>query len=275
MNKIKFIIILFLFTSCSSHKEIPPEKLVESNPFIDLKGCFLLYNLKTNKFEKEIGSTCKDRFSACSTFKLPLAVMAFDSGILNDENQILKWDGRKRMLEIWNKNQNAKSWINNSVVWVSQVITPQLGKKKLQSYLKKFKYGNEDISTGITTAWLNSPSDVRGSLAINGYEQVEFMTKLWGDKLPASKRSMALTRQIAYLETSPNGFKLSGKTGSNFYDKARKVQFGWFISHISKGNKEYIAVTNLSDLVPVETDLFGGYRAKQITKNMLQAEGLW
>ena len=131
------------------------------------------------------------------------------------------------------------------------------------------------MSTGITTAWLNSPSDSKGSLAINAYEQVEFMKKLWSNELPATKRSIEIIRQITYLETSPNGFKLSGKTGSNFYDAARKVQLSWFISHISKSEKEYIAVTNLSDLKTIETDEFGGPRAKEITRSMLKEAGLW
>ena len=275
MNRLKVFIILAAMTACSSPEKINNEKLLQPNPFMDKKGCFLLYNLKTNKFEKEIGDVCNERFPACSSFKLPLAVMAFDSAVLKDENQTLKWDGKKRMLPIWDKDHDAKGWIKNSVVWFSQVITPKIGQKKLKTYLSKFKYGNEDISTGITTAWLNSPSDTRGSLAISGYEQVEFMKKLWKNELPVSIRSMALTRQISYLETSPSGFKLSGKTGSNFYDKARKVQLGWFISHVSKGDKEYIAVTNLSDLGPIETDQFGGSRAKEITKNILKSEGLW
>lgn len=268
------VILLVMMTSCSSSKK-NPKSPAQATPFASMKGCFLLYNLKTNEFEKTVGEACQERFPACSSFKVPLAVMAFDSGVLKDEEQVFKWDGKKRMLEVWNKDQNAKSWMRESVVWFSQRLTPKLGKKKFKEYLKKFEYGNEDVSTGITIAWLNSPSDPHGSLAINAYEQVEFMKKLWRNELPATKRSMEITRQITYLETSPNGFKLSGKTGSNFYDAARKVQLGWFISHISNGDKDYIAVTNLSDLKPIETDKFGGHRAKEITKSMLKEVGLW
>lgn len=274
MRLIFAALLLTVTASCSSSKK-GPERPVQSTTFVNMKGCFLLYNLKTNTFEKTVGEACQERLPACSTFKVPLAVMAFDSGILKDEKQVLKWDGEKRFLEAWNKDQDASIWMRESVVWFSQRLTPKLGKKKLKDYLNKFKYGNEDVSTGITTAWLNSPSDPSGSLAINAYEQIEFMKKLWRNELPTTKRSMEITRQITYLETSPNGFKLSGKTGSNFYDAARKVQLGWFIAHISNGDKEYIAVTNFSDLAPIETDKFGGYRAKELTKSMLKEAGLW
>lgn len=263
------LILPFLLASCAT------EAPVKKSPFEGMKGCFLLYNMKTGKYEKEIGETCRERYPACSTFKVPLAVMAFDSGILENETEKLKWDGQKRMLPQWNKDHTGESWMKDSVVWFSQRITPRLGKKKFQAYLDKFDYGNKDFSSGITTAWLNSPSDPQGTLAINAYEQVEFMKKLWSNRLPASTRAHELTKKITFLETSPNGFKLSGKTGSNFYDKEKKIQLGWFISHVTDGDREYIAVTNLSDLKPIETDMFGGQRARAITKELLAKEDRW
>ncbi len=269
----KYIFLLLTFyvaASCSTKKV----KEV-SNPFKDLKGCFLLYNLKTSTFEKILGDTCQQRFPACSTFKVPLAVMAFDSNLLKDEKEILKWDGSKGFLESWNQDQNAISWMSRSVVWFSQKLTPQLGKKRFQKYLKDFQYGNQDISTGMTEAWLQRPNNPAGSLAINAFEQIEFMKKLWKNELPVSKKAMELTQQITFLEISPKGYRLSGKTGSNFYDDTRKLQLGWFVAHISKEDEEYIAVTNLSDITPIETTSFGGPRAKELTKNQLNESGLW
>ncbi|MES2802640.1 MAG: hypothetical protein V4654_09135 [Bdellovibrionota bacterium] len=99
------------------------------------------------------GDACNERLPAGSSFKVPLAVIAFDSGILKD-----------------------------SIVWFSKRITTRLGQKKL-----------------------------------------------WTGDLLVSKKSITLTREINYLETSPNGFKISGKTGSDFYDKDQKFHFGWFI----------------------------------------------
>lgn len=274
MKNLILLTFAFILSACSGLGN-KAESLSKVDPFEGMRGCFLLYNVKTQQFEKQIGSACLESFPACSTFKVPLAVMAFDSGVLKNEKQILKWDGKKRMLEGWNKDHNATSWMPQSVVWFSQRLTPKIGEKKLKKYLQIFKYGNEDVSTGITSAWLNSPADPKGALAINAYEQVEFMRKLWMNELPASKRAMELTRQITSLESSPNGFKLHGKTGSNFYDADRKVQFGWFVTHVSNGEKEYIAVTNISDIKPVETDMFGGFRAKELTKNLLKESGLW
>ena len=252
----------------------------DKNYFPQMKGCFLLYNMKKKIFDKVIGEeNCRERFVACSTFKIPLAVMAFDSDVLNDENQTLKWDGKKGFLESHNQDHNAKTWIRDSVVWFSQRLTPLLGMKKIKNYLHVFHYGNEDFSAGLAEAWLVSPGKKSPALKISAYEQVEFMKNLWTDHLPVSKRAMQITRDISFLELSPHGFKLSGKTGSNYYDhnydQDKRVSLGWFISHLEKGEQEYIAVANFSDLVPADAKKYGGMRAKQIVKDILSDEGLW
>lgn len=266
---------LMIALGCANGSK-PPEKTPAENYFSGMKGCFLLYNMKTKTFDKVIGDeTCRERYPACSTFKVPLAVMAFDSGVLKDENVVLKWDGIKGDREVLNHDHNAKTWISDSIVWFSQRITPKLGKRKLQKYLNDFNYGNKDLSAGMTQAWLVSPSAETGALKISAYEQVDFMKSLWTDSLPASKRAQKITREITYIETSPKGFKLNGKTGSNFYDKEHKVHLGWFISHIENGTNEYIAVTNLSDLGPTEIKGYGGTRAKDLTKRILADLGLW
>jgi beta-lactamase class D len=270
----KSLLALAILLGCATQKPAP-ETIPATDYFAGASGCFLLYNIKTQQFEKKTGDHCETRYPACSSFKVPLAVMAFDSGVLKDEKQTLKWDGTKRMIDAWNKDHNAETWMRESVVWFSQELTPKMGKNKLQKYLKDFSYGNQDLSTGMTQAWLNSPSDKKGSLAINAYEQVEFMKNLWSNKLPVSERAMELTRQITYLETSPNGWRLSGKTGSNFYDAERRVRLGWFISHIQKGDASYIAVTTFSDLAPQSTDKFGGFVAKELTKKILADNQLW
>lgn len=278
MQKLTLSIVLALFSfSCTEpvKKETVKAPIVEDH-FAGVKGCFLLYNMKTNTFEKVIGEeNCKEQLPACSTFKVPLAVMAFDSGILKDENVILKWNGKKEVREESNHDHNAKTWMRDSIVWFSQRLTPKLGKAKLQNYLNKFNYGNKDLSAGIKQAWLVSPSAKTGALKISGYEQIDFMKKLWTDQLPASKRAMGLTREITYLETSANGFKLSGKTGSNFYDKEHKTHLGWFVSHVEGNGQEYLALTNFSDLAPTDRPSYGGMQAKAITKKILSEQSLW
>jgi len=216
----KYVIPFFLILgACAGHSK-------KGDIFADKKGCFLLYNVTTGKYEKEEGTTCRERFVACSTFKVPLAIMAFDSGILRDENEVLKWDKVERpKIPEWNMDHNAKSWMSNSVVWFSQKLTPMLGEKKFKKYLSDFQYGNQDISHGITDAWLVSPSLPESSLRISPYEQVEFLKALWKETLPVSKRAMELTRKITYRETTPRVSSSPGRRGPTV--TIRKTSFSW------------------------------------------------
>lgn len=265
-------------TGPSERAEDQAPPAISQSPFQNAEGCFLLYNLTKQSFEKEVGGDfCKERFSASSTFKVPLAVMAFDSGVLKDENQILKWDKKIGDREVLNKDHNAKTWMSDSVVWFSQRITPRLGKRKLEKYLEYFNYGNQDLRGGRDIAWLISPSK-EVALKISAYEQIDFLKKLWTDDLPATEAALKLTREITFLETSPQGRRLSGKTGSNFFDEEKTIHLGWFIAHlgpdVAKGD-EYLAVVVFKDLEPMSRGNYGGPRAKQMLKDFLAADGKW
>lgn len=274
----KFWILLFTLLSVSCATAPRSELVAErpnSNPFIGLKGCFLLYNLRSGSFEKVMGETCSEQYPASSTFKVPLAAMAFDAKVLRDENSVLKWDGKRETREVLNRDHNAKTWMRDSVVWFSQRLTPQIGESRIKKYLEKFEYGNRDISAGLTQAWLLSPSEKPNGLRISAYEQIEFLKKLYTDRLLISERAMKLTREVLFIEQTTKGYRLSGKTGSNSYQGVGKTFLGWFVGHLEGGGQEYLFATNFSDLSPTTITDYPGQRARKITEQMLAEANLW
>ncbi len=274
---------IFLATGCAT-KNISISRGTSSgfeiNPsdFTGKDACFILYNLKTEQLEKVYGKArCQEQMPACSTFKVPLAVMAFDSQIILDEKAPFQWDGKKRGIESWNQNHTASSWMRDSVIWVSQVLTRKLGAKKVQNYLDKFSYGNHDFSGGVEGAWLTSAPFLaetpRTSLKISGFEQIEFLKKLWKNQLPASLESMSKARQLTLIETSPNGSILHGKTGSGLVGAAAESRVGWFIGHLESKGAEYLVVTTFTD--PASTPGFAGKEAREITKKLFTQNRFW
>ena len=104
------------------------------------------------------------RYAPMSTFKITLSLIGFDSGILADEMHPV-WpfkEGYVDWRDAWKQDQTPKSWMKESCVWYSQVLTKKLGMKKFQDYVTKFDYGNKDLSgdkeqnNGLTNAWLSS-----------------------------------------------------------------------------------------------------------------------
>jgi beta-lactamase class D len=223
-------------------------------------GCFLLYDLKADKMVQRYNAKrCALQVSPCSTFKIALAVMAFDQGVLKDETTTYKWDGADRGNPLWNRDVSAAAWISNSVVWYSQRITPQLKPATIRDYLAGFDYGNKDISGGLTNFWLGS------SLKISPDEQIRFLKKLWRGELPAARHAMELTRKIMCLETSPAGTVLAGKTGSGNQDQ---IALGWFIGHLDGPHGEYLFVLNYRQDNP-PTNQWPGLIARNISKEIL------
>jgi beta-lactamase class D/beta-lactamase class D OXA-1 len=247
--------------------------------FKNQSGCFILYDVQHSKIINEYKPTrCAERIAPDSTFKIALSLMAFDQHLIT-QNTIFKWDGQDKGWTVWNQNQTPYTWLKNSVVWVSRVITPQLGMAKIEEYLAKFHYGNRDFSgdpgknNGLTNAWLSS------SLKISANEQLNFLKKLVLDQLPVSQEAMFNTKTNMYLETSPKGWKLYGKTGTGarqqeVVNNKLYPEDGWFEGFIQKGRQTYIFVLNFSDL-QTPTREAGGTRAKEKVKAILTQHGFF
>ena len=270
MIKIIWLSFFILIAGCSTGRNFPKKNV-----------CFLVYDMQLETYVTKYNTSyCKKQLPAASTFKIPLALMAFDAGVLEDEKTAFTWDRKSHFLESWNRNQTAESWMRDSVVWVSQAITPQLGAEKIAGYLKSFDYGNKDMSGELTTFWL-TPTPLEGSktentLKISGYEQADFMRKLWTNKLPVSPKALELTKKIIPRETNPPHRILAGKTGSGFMDPEQTIRVGWYVAHLSVGLKQYIVVTNFIDTAEVpQPRSFGGHEARELTKQLLVEKDLW
>ncbi len=263
MKKLIFATIIAFFCI---HVHASPDL---SHYFQGKTGCFLLYDVNAHKIIANYNtSQCKKRIAPQSTFKVALSLMAFDQGIITQDT-VFKWDGQDRGTPKWNHDQTPKTWLSDSVIWVSQQLTPKLGLEKIQHYLHAFHYGNEDFSgdpgknNGLERAWLTS------SLKISADEQLAFLTAFVAQKLPVSLDAISATKQNMYLETLPNGWKLYGKTGSTGISTIPNVAIGWFVGWIEKSDQTYIFVTDLTDTK--KNPQITGVAAKTITQQILAA----
>lgn len=244
--------------------------------FTDKDVCILVYNMTDRRYEyKENDKQCHVRFPTCSTFKVPLSVMAFDAKVLKDKTTKFKWDGEKRFLDVWNKDHTADSWMKESVVWYSQKLTPMIGEKRISDYLQKFSFGNGDMSGGLKSAWLTPAGPERNSLKINAHEQIAFTEKLWRGELEASQYAMTTTQEILAQDSSPKGNILKGKTGSGLVGEKQDLRLGWYVGHLQAGKKEYILVVNFVDKQNQPGKTFGGMEAKAIGIDTFKELDLW
>ena len=245
--------------------------ILSTNAASAAAGCFIV---QENGVTIRRDGDCKTRYAPCSSFKIPLALMGYDAGILQDETHP-EWpfvEGYDDYLQSWKTPQNPTSWMKNSCVWYSQVLTPRLGADRFQNYVQKFQYGNQDVSgdagqnNGLTHAWLSS------SLEISPEEQVAFVEKLLFNTLPVSQHAQKMTKAIVYLEDLPHGWTLFGKTGSGYVLNADRTKnkdrkHGWFVGWIEKDTRKIIVVNHIVDLK--KEDTHAGPRAKAQAKERM------
>lgn len=249
--------------------------LLANSAFVD--SCFIVKE-KDHVLKNE--GDGKIRYAPCSTFKIALAVMGYDAGILKDEIHPT-WPFKpdyEAFLDAWKDDQNPTSWIKNSCVWYSQILTRKLGMKKFQAYVKAFDYGNQNLSgdknkdNRLTHAWLSS------SLEISAEEQMVFLEKLISNTLPVSIYAQTMTKNCMYLKDLLNGWKLYGKTGNGMLkDKnghKTDLQHGWFIGYAKKGHRHILFVSHITDNKKQNT--FASLRVKNntITKLTYFLKGL-
>lgn len=190
--------------------------------------------------------TCDRRVYPMSTFKLPLAMMGYDAGILKDENTP-RWDYQAKFggPERVKKAFDPTGWEKESIVWYSQEITRRLGEERFGDYVRHFAYGNKDVSggpggsNGLTESWLMS------SLAISPDEQVDFLRRFLDGKLPVSDYARAMTQAITPRFEAAGGWVIHGKTGSGRMRDANGTRdtnrpIGWFVGWAERQGRKVV-----------------------------------
>ena len=178
---------------------------------------------------------CGERFNPFSTFKLPLALIGYDAGILEDEHTPA-WDYRPEFNAVKRdrKTVDPAIWERDSVLWFSREVTRHLGEQRFAGYVSKLQYGNADVSgdpgkkNGLTDSWLLS------SLKISPDEQAEFVRRMLARELPVSDKAYAMTSAIIPRVEAADGWVVHGKTGTGWLrgqdgkgDRNRPL--GWFV----------------------------------------------
>lgn len=219
----------------------------------------------------EAEGDCDARFSPCSTFKFPLALMGYDSGVLVDENHpVFDYDPAfdadcLKMLDHWKRPYTPLDWMQHSCVWYSQTLTRRLGFDIFSHYVTAFQYGNMDVSgdagknNGLIRSWLGS------SLQISPREQVAFIRKFLARQLPVSDDAVRKTARLLYAGDIRGG-RLFGKTGSGYLDTVTGQQRGWYVGWTEQGAQKIL----FAALIDHQGEGFAGQKAREYMTQLLQ-----
>jgi beta-lactamase class D len=199
-------------------------------------GCFVVYNMTNQQYRRYNGERCNKRFTPASTFKIPNSIIGLETGVIPDENYVIKWDSVTRPIKEWNRDNTLTSAIQYSVVPYYQELARRVGREKMQAYLKKIRYGNMNIGGNVDSFWLDN------SLKISANEQIEFLKKFYEGKLPCSKRTIDIVKKILPEEQFSHS-RLRFKTGTGISENGAYI--GWLVGYVEKGTDIYIFAMNV------------------------------
>jgi len=159
-----------------------------------------------------------------STFKIPMSLIALETGAAQDENAAFRWDGKTRRMADWNQDQTLASAYRYSAVWVFQHLARTVGQPTVQQFLRDFRYGNAKAGPVGDTFWLE------GDLRISAVGQIEFLRLLHDRQLPLSDHTYEAARRVMRRDTGP-GWTLYAKTG---WSGSIKPDIGWFVGWLER-----------------------------------------
>jgi len=249
----------FLFTN-----QVAAQIAIDVYP---VDGSVTIYDYKQKKWFYSDSVDAKKLTLPASTFKIPNSLIALETGILKDENQILKWDGIPKYflgvkMEAWNKDTDLKSAYKNSTIWFFVELAKRIKRDRYRKYLEICAYGNLNFSEKGIDFWNY------GQYGISPVNQILFLRRLYEEELPFSKKHMATVKNIMISEKTAN-YVIRDKTG---WTRKDGLDIGWWVGYVETKDNVYFFATRLTKSQKDDNPNFSKYR-KEITKHVLKEMG--
>ncbi len=231
---ISYFLFIIFFSSCSVNKAKIDNDIKKYFDAKNVEGCFTMLNNTDGDIRVYNMEMDTARFTPASTFKIINSLIGLQSGIITDENMVIKWDGLRRQRAEWNKDMNMKEAFKVSCVPYYQEVARRIGKDTMKHWIDSLAYGNKNMSGPIDSFWLNN------NLKISPDEQLGLLKKLYFDQLPFRKSVQQIVRNVM-LQEDNTLYKLSYKTGWGFDESNNNI--GWVAGWIEENRHVYFFVT--------------------------------
>jgi beta-lactamase class D len=199
------------------------------------RGTIVVQNTRTGTLIVSDSSRAATPLLPASTFKIPLALIALETGVVKDAHKdVLPWNGVEWIVPACNADQTLATALARSCLPIFAEIGRRVGDERLKASLTALDYGNHDASGGY-------PYWVNGNLRISALEQIAFIDKLRLGNLPVSPEHMATVRDITTIE-SGDGYVIHAKTG---WADSPDPDVGWIVGWVDRGDDSWLFALNL------------------------------
>ena len=218
--------------------------IVFKDAFDSVNGTFVLYDLEQNNYYYYNEDRANTRYPPMSTFKIPNSLIALETGVLDSANSMIVWDSTKipcnpdwnfYPVSEWCRDHSLASAFKYSVVWYYQEVARRIGHDRMQEYLNKINYGNNDIDAGIDNFWFRK-------LKISAKEQIEFLKAFYIEEIDFDPDNIGIVKDIMIIEETDNHV-LYGKTGGGAIGDHHTI--GWFVGFVETDDNVFFFALNM------------------------------
>lgn len=230
----------------------------------NVEGSIVIYD--SNKEQWILSDTIgtKRLTLPASTFKIMNLLIALETKTISSENEVVKWPCSTDTIkygfrpEIYH-DMTVKKAFEVSAGWVFVELAKKIGKENYKKYLTSCNYGNLNLSQKDDDFWNY------GAFAISPINQVEFLKKLYEEKLPFTKRNLEIVKKVMVTEQEAD-YIIHSKTG---WTRENGINTGWWVGYIENKGGVYFFATRLLQDGKQNSSNFGKCR-KEITKSIFK-----
>jgi beta-lactamase class D len=209
------------------------------------RECVMLQALDGSAPIVSDAAECAVRSAPASTFKIPHALIALDTGVLSAQESV-GWDGTKQPFAAWERDRSLDSAMKASVVWVFRRTATLIGRDRMIDYLNRLEYAGDTFERDLTSFWLN------GDLVVSPEEQLRFMRRFARYELPVRRQhidtvmsALLMPRGSIQNASGTHAFALAwseplvvrAKTGNATVGTER---VSWLVGHLESGDRQYV-----------------------------------
>ncbi len=218
-----------------------------------VEGTFVLTKAGSERGVVYNSERAQRAYVPASTFKIVNSLIALETGVMKDEDEVIPYGGRPQPFKHWERDMGMREAIALSAVPIFQEIARRMGLDRMREWVDWLQYGNGQIGTVVDRFWLDGP------LEITAFQQAVFMARLGCEgtslvrlaprpSLPSpsvaqmgsgffsahvSERSRTILKRMILLEER-DGARLYGKTGWLF---DTTPQIGWWVGWIERDGR--------------------------------------
>lgn len=211
------------------------------------RECFLLQALDGSAPFVSDRTECAVPTAPASTFKIPHALIALETGVVANPHAVVKWDGSEQQFPSWKRDHSLDSAIKWSALWYFQRTAALIGRERMLAGLQKIGYAEDSFGGEVTAFWVN------GDLVVSPEEQLRFLRRLVRYELPVRRKNIDAVKAAMLMPagkiTNASGthdFAVKGvvraKSGNT---RVGEERVSWLIGSVEAGKKQYVFVSRV------------------------------